>query len=178
MFLFQPRWSLSSPPELKFRATTGMAISCGRHHRSCSSGGFFSCHSFAHINKKECIPVGCVPSATVAVCWGVCLSAFWDPQTRHPLRTRQPPLGPDTPQDQAPPRPGTPSGTRLPLGPGPPQDQVSPGTRHPPGPGTPPRGQTDKYKNITFATSLQTVTKNWVSYRRNESQQGPSAELR
>ena len=22
------------------------------------------------INKQECIPVGCVPSATVAVCWG------------------------------------------------------------------------------------------------------------
>ena len=28
---------------------------------------------------QECIPVGCVPAATVAVCWeGVCLSAFWD----------------------------------------------------------------------------------------------------
>ena len=29
--------------------------------------------------KQECIPVGCVPTATVAVCWGgVCLSACWD----------------------------------------------------------------------------------------------------
>ena len=29
--------------------------------------------------KQECIPVGCVPPAAVAVCWGsVCLSACWD----------------------------------------------------------------------------------------------------
>ena len=30
--------------------------------------------------EQECIPVGCVPSAAVAVCWmgGVCLSACWD----------------------------------------------------------------------------------------------------
>ena len=29
--------------------------------------------------RQECIPVGCVPPTTVAVCWeGVCLSAFWD----------------------------------------------------------------------------------------------------
>ena len=26
-------------------------------------------------HEEECIPVGCVPSAAVAVCWGVCLSA-------------------------------------------------------------------------------------------------------
>ena len=28
--------------------------------------------------KQECIPVGCVPPAAVAICWGVCLSACWD----------------------------------------------------------------------------------------------------
>ena len=38
--------------------------------------------------RQECIPVGCVPSAAVAVLGGVCLSACWDtPQVwawRHP----------------------------------------------------------------------------------------------
>ena len=40
---------------------------------------------------QECIPVGCVPSAAVAVCWGggVCHSACWDtppePGSWHPL---------------------------------------------------------------------------------------------
>ena len=28
--------------------------------------------------KQECIPVGCVPPAAVAVWWGVCLSACWE----------------------------------------------------------------------------------------------------
>ena len=31
------------------------------------------------VKEQECIPVGCVPPAAVAVCWGgVCLSACWD----------------------------------------------------------------------------------------------------
>ena len=30
------------------------------------------------MKKQECIPVGCVPPAAVAVSWGVCLSACWD----------------------------------------------------------------------------------------------------
>ena len=56
--------------------------------------------------KQECIPVGCVPSAAVAVCWGgggVCLSACWDTHTHtrpgpgHPLG-----LGLDTSQADTP----------------------------------------------------------------------------
>ena len=27
---------------------------------------------------QECIPVGCIPPAAVAVCWGVYLSAYWE----------------------------------------------------------------------------------------------------
>ena len=73
------------------------------------------------IFKLECIPVGCVPPAAVAVCWegGVCLIACWDtrptplgvglenPQVwawRPPGQTPQPPPGfgpgdpPPTPQ--------------------------------------------------------------------------------
>ena len=31
------------------------------------------------LSKQECIPVGCIPPAAVAVCWGaVYLSAYWD----------------------------------------------------------------------------------------------------
>ena len=34
-------------------------------------------------SKQECIPVGCVPPAAVAVCWGiVCISACWDTPPR------------------------------------------------------------------------------------------------
>ena len=39
------------------------------------------------IHEQVCIPVGCVPSAAVAVCWGggvsvcVCPNMYWD---RHP----------------------------------------------------------------------------------------------
>ena len=79
--------------------------------------------------KQECIPVGCVPSATVAVCWGegggrvcswggclllvgVCL--LREVVSQHALRQ------------------------------------------------TPPRGQTDRCKNITLATSLRTVKMLWM----------------
>ena len=35
------------------------------------------------VAQKECIPVGCVPPAAVAVSWeGVCLNACWD---THPV---------------------------------------------------------------------------------------------
>ena len=91
--------------------------------------------------EQECIPVGCVPSAAVAISpGGVCLSACWDTTT--------------TPPGADPPGPGTP-GSR------PPQEQTAPGTRHLPGPGTPPGGQTHACENITFATSLRTV-KRWL----------------
>ena len=36
------------------------------------------------VSKQECIPVGCVPPAAVAICWGVCLSACWDPNPPPP----------------------------------------------------------------------------------------------
>ena len=50
-------------------------------------------------NKRECIPVGCVPPAAVAICWGgVCLSAIWDtdPQV---WAWRPPGCGPGDPPD-------------------------------------------------------------------------------
>ena len=48
---------------------------------------------------QECIPVGCVPPAAVAVCWGgVCLSACWDTPPGVGLET-PPQCGPgDTPR--------------------------------------------------------------------------------
>ena len=42
---------------------------------------FFNfCDPFVHVyvSKQECIPVGCVPPAAVAIRWGVCFSACWD----------------------------------------------------------------------------------------------------
>ena len=88
-------------------------------------------HKF--MRKQECIPVGCVPPAAVAV-EGV--STRYPPGSRHAL-------GPDIPQNQAPPLgPGTPPRTRHPPGPDTPRDQAPPGTRppwtrHPPGAGSP-----------------------------------------
>ena len=85
-------------------------------------------HQFLKIiNKEECIPVGCVPPAAVAVREG-----------GSPPGT---PPGPGTPQDQAAP----PDLALLPP----------PGTRHPPDPGTPrdqapPCGHTHTCKNITL----------------------------
>ena len=64
--------------------------------------------------KQECIPVGCVPPAAVAVRGGLNQAP---PQTRHPK--------PGTHLEQAPP------GTRPPPGPGTPPDQAPPRTRHP-----------------------------------------------
>ena len=59
--------------------------------------------------KQECIPVGCVPSATVAVCWGGCLPQCMlgyhqpprpgTPQSRYPL-TRHPRSRPPPPVDR------------------------------------------------------------------------------
>ena len=59
--------------------------------------------------KQECIPVGCVPSAAVVVCWGVRLSACWI----HPPPTWAwtPPPWADTPS----PPPGPGSGYTHPL---------------------------------------------------------------
>ena len=61
----------------------------------------FLCNSFF---KQECIPVGCVPSATVAVCWGrggeiipvgcilpTCPLYWGVSPNRDPLSTRRPP---------------------------------------------------------------------------------------
>ena len=58
--------------------------------------------------QQECIPVGCLPPAAVAVPGGL---------------HQAPPL------DQAPPGPGNPPGTRNTLGPGTPPGADSPGTR-------------------------------------------------
>ena len=116
-----------------------------------------NCHTKAcQMIAIECIPVGCVPPAAVAIRGGL--------HQVPPLRTRPPP-GPGTtpgtrkppllqgrhPWDQAPPWSRHPSwdqapqsrhppGPGSPLGPGncPPPGQIPPRTRHPPpGPGTP-----------------------------------------
>ena len=113
--------------------------------------------------KQECIPVGCVPSAVVAVSpgrggvWPQCMLGYQPPpdQTpppeQTPPRTRHCPPGPDTPQTRHTPGPDTPqdqtpSGTRHPL------EQTLPGTRHTP--------TLDRHacENIAFATSFRTVT--------------------
>ena len=114
--------------------------------------------------KQECIPVGCVPSAAVAVSpggGGACpdqarpgpgtLPGPGTPWTRHPLPGTTSP-GADPPAAGIPP-------TRHPL-----WEQTPPVARHagiPPamhaGIARPPRGQTHTCKNITFATWLWTV---------------------
>ena len=73
---------------------------------------------------------------------GVCLSACWD-------TTPQDPWDQAPHQDQGVPRPSPPPDQAPPLGSRPPPDSL-------PGPSC---GQTDRYKNITFATSLRTVIK-------------------
>ena len=108
-----------------------------------------SCSSLQTFIQQECIPVGCVPSATVAVCFQG---------------------GPHTPLlEQAPPLEQTPPQSRHPL------EQAPPWSRPPPG-ADPPAARhagiplamhagiapamdrmTDMRKNITFATSLLMV---------------------
>ena len=123
--------------------------------------------------QQECIPVGCVLSTAVAISPGgrgvlpQCILGYQSPQTRHTPR-------PGTPPDQAHPSGSRPPGadtshTRHPpmwtvhpeiptpldqahIPPG--TDTPHPGTRYP----HPHCGQTDTCKNITFATSLRTVT--------------------
>ena len=93
------------------------------------------------------------------------------------IQTHPPPPGPGTPGEQTPPGPGTPREQTPPPGPGTPtpqdqahplpQDQAHPPGVDPPGPGTPlpgpgtpsPCGQTHVCENITFTTSLRTVTR-------------------
>ena len=91
--------------------------------------------------KQECIPVGCVPSAPVAI----------SPGGRHPPpRSRHPP-GADTHT----PRADTP-GADTPWEQTPPQEQ------------TPSCGQTHACKNITFATLLRTVIMQNYSQHRHD----------
>ena len=124
--------------------------------------------------QQECIPVGCVPPAAVAV------------RGEGGLHQAAPP-GPGTPairhthpQDQAPPRTRdtppwdkAPPGTRHPLRPGTPSDQAPPQTRHPWDPQAPSVGRmTDRCKHITlpktsfaggnksFSLSLHNIYKN------------------
>ena len=55
-----------------------------------------------HKTEQECIPVGCVPPAAVAV-GGVCLSACWDPPWVWTWRPPPPPgMGLETPPGQTP----------------------------------------------------------------------------
>ena len=114
-------------------------------------------------DKQECIPVGYVMSATVAVCWGVSTN----PPTRHPLDQEPPRAAPRHPWEQAAPCKACWDTTYTPwnllqgiLG----YHPQKPATRHARIPArhagipTPsPREQTHTCKNITFATSLRTV---------------------
>ena len=56
--------------------------------------------------KKECIPVGCVPPAAVAICFcgegGVCLSACWDTPPGVGLESPTPGCGPGDPLSETP----------------------------------------------------------------------------
>ena len=98
---------------------------------------------------KECIPVGCVPPAAVAV-WG------GSPPGTLPW-TMHVPLGPGTPLplDQAPPRPGTPL------------DQAPPGPDTPPAPGPPLSTEflTHACENITLPQTSFAGGKKWPMTR-------------
>ena len=89
--------------------------------------------------RQECIPVGCVLPAAVAI-WGALHQAPLGPGTppprTRPPRIRHPPSG-----TRHPPEPGTPLGPDPP-GTRDPRDQAPPGTRHPP------CGQTHTCKHI------------------------------
>ena len=90
-----------------------------------------TCYSFLCYAKQECIPVGCVPSATIAIKgagqfplnFPLGCGPVAPPRTRHwdpPPRDQAPPsLGPSTP-----PRPATPWNQAPPPGPGTPLDQA------------------------------------------------------
>ena len=117
--------------------------------------------------KQECIPVGCLPPAAVAVGggWEVCLSACWDTPPGVGLET-PPGVGlENTPWVWAWRTPLA-RPLKLPLGCGPGNLQGMLGYTCPPPPRParhagisparhagipPPRGQTDTCKNITFA---------------------------
>ena len=116
--------------------------------------------------QQECIPLGCVPSATVAVC-------FWG-EVSTPTPWQQTPLGADPPQEQTPWEQTPPEQTPRQDPPrADPREQTTLQIRPPPGDllqgmlgyhlqgmlgyCPPPRGQTDTCKNITFTTSLRTV---------------------
>ena len=66
-----------------------------------------SCSSLQTSIQEECIPVGCVPSATVAVC-------FQEGSTHPPLLEQAPLLEQVPPPGADPPRAGTPQ-SRAPL---------------------------------------------------------------
>ena len=160
-------------------------VYCNRNLKKKLVWSKFSCHIKSsgykswHINCKkqqECIPVGCIPSAAVAISpGGVCLSACWDtnpskqtpqeqtpppeqtPQSRHPPGADPSEQTPSIPQSR-PPRADTLRGADTPP------EQMPPKSRHSPREQTPPQSRhspvdkmTDTCKNITFATSLQTV---------------------
>ena len=92
--------------------------------------------------KQECIPVGCVPPAAVAIRG----SPPGTPLDQTPLGPGIPPGADHPPRSRHPPDQAIP---RHPL------DQAPNCTRHPPGPGTPrdqapPCGQTHACKHITL----------------------------
>ena len=73
---FREPVTCTPPPSANKAAHTGDFIRSPKHGYQwpnkkdlCSPKNFFN---------KECIPVGCIPPAAVAVHWGVCLSACWD----------------------------------------------------------------------------------------------------
>ena len=93
------------------------------------------------IIKQECIPVGCVPPAAVAVCWGVCLPQcmlgyIYPPAWAWTLSPqvwvwRPPGCGPGDPPGLTPQPPPLGVGLVTPLA-RPPNLPPWPGSRHPP----------------------------------------------
>ena len=114
-------------------------------HSSASDIGRKFFHEFINemtFSKQECIPVGCVPSATVAVCWGV--SAPGGCLVWRGLLQGVPGLG------------GLPQGVPGPGGVC--SGEVVVVSQHALSQIPPVNRMTDRCKDITFATLLQTVT--------------------
>ena len=101
------------------------------------------------LTKQECIPVGCVPPTTVAVCWGV-------PAPRGVCSRGWLLPGRGVCSGESACSRGESACSGGCLLPGGSQNALRQ---------TPPRGQTHTCKNITFATSLRTV----IKQHKNES---------
>ena len=108
-------------------------LKCGSLYKMCYSFTIFTDETF---DKQECIPVGCVPSAAVAVSpeGGGCHSAQQTPPEQTPTQSRHPPGADTPPQSRHCPRSRHPPGADTPRSRQPPEQTTPP----PPGAGTTP----------------------------------------